>query len=631
MRRSNCNRFFVESLESRRLLAAITWDGGGDGTNWSSPNNWSTNALPGQNDDVTISLPAATNIVLSASASVKSLIVDRPFTQSGGTLSVTIDATFNNTFNWSGGSITGTFKISSSGVGNFTGATPKIILDALTNDGVINYTSTNLQLSTATLTNNGTFNADWSGDIAAIAVGGNFFNNTGTFSKTGTTNMKFSGVLVNNTGTFKPNTQGSVELQGGSTTKEIIVAAGGRLLFTSGTFTINMTGVAFSGFGEITLADSNGTAKLSLLTSTAIIENLNFTGGTLEAGPGHLLTLAQTFDWSAGVITHNVAIDADTIATFSGSGTKRITDTIISSGTVNYTGSNFEMLTATFNNFATFNAINSGNIVTAGGFTNAFNNSGAFTKSGASTMRFTDVPITGNGTFNITEGNVILEVGSTAKSMSGNGSLTISAGTTLTAPSITQGTVNVVGLLTLDGSNARTTFKNLTLTGNGSVDIGRNALVIDYDGVSPLTTLQPKLISGRNNGAWNGIGIRSSNAASDSSTSIGFGEATAIGSPAMYMNANLDQTSLIFRHTNIGDANLSHNVDFSDLLIVAQNYGLSGRSWTQGNFDFSVDGLVSFNDLLGLAQNYGESASRLSSIVQSSHRISDQILKTIAR
>ena len=53
-----------------------------------------------------------------------------------------------------------------------------------------------------------------------------------------------------------------------------------------------------------------------------------------------------------------------------------------------------------------------------------------------------------------------------------------------------------------------------------------------------------------------------------------------------------------------GDANRDRTVDFEDLLILAQNYGQSNRSFSGGNFDYSADGEVSFADLLVLAQNY---------------------------
>ena len=52
-----------------------------------------------------------------------------------------------------------------------------------------------------------------------------------------------------------------------------------------------------------------------------------------------------------------------------------------------------------------------------------------------------------------------------------------------------------------------------------------------------------------------------------------------------------------------GDANFDQQVDFADLVILAQNYSLGGKLWTQG--DFSLDGVVNFSDLVILAQQYG--------------------------
>ena len=43
----------VEFLERRELLAAVSWDGGGDGTHWSDKDNWLNNELPTSADDVT--------------------------------------------------------------------------------------------------------------------------------------------------------------------------------------------------------------------------------------------------------------------------------------------------------------------------------------------------------------------------------------------------------------------------------------------------------------------------------------------------------------------------------------------------------------------------------------------------
>lgn len=58
-----------------------------------------------------------------------------------------------------------------------------------------------------------------------------------------------------------------------------------------------------------------------------------------------------------------------------------------------------------------------------------------------------------------------------------------------------------------------------------------------------------------------------------------------------------------------GDINRDRSVGFDDLLIVAQNYGASGKTFSQGNVDYSADGVVGFDDLLLLAQRYGSSLS----------------------
>ncbi|MCA9209652.1 MAG: hypothetical protein KDA55_14905, partial [Planctomycetales bacterium] len=43
---------FVESLEDRRMLATIVWDGGGADANWTTPENWSSDVAPITGDDL---------------------------------------------------------------------------------------------------------------------------------------------------------------------------------------------------------------------------------------------------------------------------------------------------------------------------------------------------------------------------------------------------------------------------------------------------------------------------------------------------------------------------------------------------------------------------------------------------
>jgi hypothetical protein len=70
--------------------------------------------------------------------------------------------------------------------------------------------------------------------------------------------------------------------------------------------------------------------------------------------------------------------------------------------------------------------------------------------------------------------------------------------------------------------------------------------------------------------------------------------------PAEGLLANLVLASVT---TTPGDANHDGNVDFNDLVSLAQNYNtVGGRTFEQG--DFTGDGTVDFNDLVQLAQNY---------------------------
>lgn len=52
-----------------------------------------------------------------------------------------------------------------------------------------------------------------------------------------------------------------------------------------------------------------------------------------------------------------------------------------------------------------------------------------------------------------------------------------------------------------------------------------------------------------------------------------------------------------------GDINLDGKVNFADLLVLAQHYGMQDAGWTGG--DLNGTGTVDFSDLLTLAQNYG--------------------------
>lgn len=142
----------------------------------------------------------------------------------------------------------------------------------------------------------------------------------------------------------------------------------------------------------------------------------------------------------------------------------------------------------------------------------------------------------------------------------------------------------------------------------GRLNLANGSLLVNYSGATPVAAVRNALLAGRNGGAWNGSsGILSSIIASQPTFSIGYAEASQVRSsfPATFgAFSDVDNTTVLVRYTLQGDANLDRNVNFDDLLLVAQNYNTGpNKVWSQGDFDYT--GLVAFDDLLILAQRYG--------------------------
>ncbi len=145
---------------------------------------------------------------------------------------------------------------------------------------------------------------------------------------------------------------------------------------------------------------------------------------------------------------------------------------------------------------------------------------------------------------------------------------------------------------------------------NGSqVDLTNNKLIVDYaPGASPLTDLRAMIVSGYNGGSWNGSGLVSS-LANTNTHGLGYGEASAVFAsfPATFGGQQVDDTSVLVRFTRYGDANLDGQVNLTDFNRLASNFGSTSAIWTQG--DFNYDGLVNLADFNRLASNFGQSAA----------------------
>lgn len=85
-----------------------------------------------------------------------------------------------------------------------------------------------------------------------------------------------------------------------------------------------------------------------------------------------------------------------------------------------------------------------------------------------------------------------------------------------------------------------------------------------------------------------------------------------------------------------GDVNHDRSVSFPDLVAVAQNYGKTGKTFSQGNVSYDAAGNVDFEDLVIIAQRYGVTLQMLPSAASvpivsnpsSDHKRSDSLFNT---
>jgi fibronectin-binding autotransporter adhesin len=232
----------------------------------------------------------------------------------------------------------------------------------------------------------------------------------------------------------------------------------------------------------------------------------------------------------------------------------------------------------------------------------------------------------------------------------GSGELTLSGNSTTTgALSPSAGTLEVIGQLTVakltgNGSGALSipggtvtvsahaagaandnaaNLSGLSVTGAGKFDVANNDLIINYTDTSPASTIRGYLVSGFNQGNWDGNGIASATAHADASflTALGYADV----SNTTFDGQSIPGNAVIVKYTYYGDNNLDGKVDASDFQMFLDGFiAASGGSWAQG--DYTYDGRVDLgNDFNLFLINYlrgGNSLGDLAAIVQSDSALS---------
>jgi len=225
------------------------------------------------------------------------------------------------------------------------------------------------------------------------------------------------------------------------------------------------------------------------------------------------------------------------------------------------------------------------------------------------------------GTTTLTVGGAIS--GSGALSKDGPGTMILSSSNSYTGPtSVWNGTLQFnasQNLLALNiGDTSRAILSSggdkvlrtaaLRIATGGTLDLTDEDAILDYSGASPLPRITQLLTAGYNVGSWNGAGITSASAQSVAAdnlnphkTAIGFGEASALGLSS-FDGQSVDPTTILFRYTLAGDANIDGNVNALDFNALASSYSLSGKSWINGDFDYN--GVVNSLDFNAIAINF---------------------------
>jgi autotransporter-associated beta strand protein len=352
------------------------------------------------------------------------------------------------------------------------------------------------------------------------------------------------------------------------------------------------TGTAESAVDLQTLLPSTGTWTQSQADSIDSCGDVYGTAdGTFNGASGYFAV-----EWTPTLTWNNAGGSGDGL-TWDTAGNQNWNDgtapTVYADGkSVLFNDSNNGNYTVTLNttvNPAWVTVNSTGNYTISG--TGSIAGSGSLTKMGSSTLTLSTVNTYTGGTI-VNAGTLVVGV---------NGALPNSS------VSITGGT------LQLGASTGLAQMTSLSITGNGTLDINNNHVIITYgSGPDPIATIAAEIESGYNGGAWNGPGIISS-AAQTSTNGLRYGIGYADGSDFVVFGLLPGQIEL--QYTLLGDANLDGVVNGEDFTILVSNIGKSaptsggidGSGWDHG--DFNYDGVVNGIDFTELVANLGKSAN----------------------
>lgn len=134
--------------------------------------------------------------------------------------------------------------------------------------------------------------------------------------------------------------------------------------------------------------------------------------------------------------------------------------------------------------------------------------------------------------------------------------------------------INNNGSLALPAGSQVFTVQQVIMGTSATLDLGNNVLVDQYSTAAPPPSFTALINSGFNNGAWNGKGIISSAAASDTTHASGVG---AFDTGSQFTIAR----------TWYGDANVDGKINADDISLIMLGQSQSGTRWQDGDFTYN--------------------------------------------
>jgi FG-GAP-like repeat len=171
--------------------------------------------------------------------------------------------------------------------------------------------------------------------------------------------------------------------------------------------------------------------------------------------------------------------------------------------------------------------------------------------------------------------------------------VSLAAGQTLTL----EGGISGPGSLTVSGdgtlvfAGGHNTLSGLTINSGSTVDLGDNALLLDYTSVSPQVAIQNYIADGA---------LVSSFVENNSSYALGYAD----GADGVVTNLSAGQFIVV--PALLGDANLDGSVNIHDLQTLLSNFN-SPAPWDGGNF--TNHKVVDVSDLQALLTNFNQTSS----------------------